>query len=504
LYAIKVLKKRDMIRKNMVAHVQAEHKALSVSKNPFVVKLFYAFQSKDHLFLVMEYLIGGDLSALLASFGRFDEDMTIMYSAEVVLALEYLHANGITHRDLKPDNMLINHEGHIKLTDFGLAHISIQQPSQQPKQEEIENVEHGSAVDWWSLGVCVYEWLVGYPPFTDDSPELIFRRILEYDFDWPADDGDISPEAKAAVAGLLNTDSESRFRAEAIKQHEFFGNVNWEHILDHPAPFIPNPDDVTDTSYFEASPLDVSPLGATEDESDVDSTASETEESPCDGPKDPAEKAATSTNSFQIAKHDILDLDPALCERPASEGLDEKAPHPEAPPMNLRLQRANKRRSQPPRTAPVYLPQRTTASDTSVDGQIFADFTFFNVDELGDASREAWSRTAALGTVDANPALSSSAVHDALAAPVEYRSRGARTERSHSRSTSTPPNSHPVPSPVAHVSAAVPVAPPPAQRPPYRLGRAAGLFMSPTAPSLSEMSAETRRRKHRSLGLFSN
>ncbi|KAJ1543625.1 hypothetical protein HK405_009194, partial [Cladochytrium tenue] len=87
LFAMKVLKKRDMIRKNMVAHVQAEHKALTLSRNPFVVKLFYAFQSKDHLFLVMEYLIGGDLSALLANFGRFDEDMTRMYSAEVVLAL---------------------------------------------------------------------------------------------------------------------------------------------------------------------------------------------------------------------------------------------------------------------------------------------------------------------------------------------------------------------------------------------------------------------------------
>jgi serine/threonine protein kinase len=125
LYAIKVLKKVDMVRKNMVSQVMAERKVLSLSRNPFVVRLYYAFQSKEFLYLVMEYLNGGDLSSLISSFGCFDDEMCRVYSAEVILALEYLHANGITHRDLKPDNILINHEGHIKLTDFGLARISV-------------------------------------------------------------------------------------------------------------------------------------------------------------------------------------------------------------------------------------------------------------------------------------------------------------------------------------------------------------------------------------------
>jgi len=104
LYAIKILKKDDMIRKNMVSHVLAERKVMSLSTNPFVVKLYYAFQSKEYLYLVMEYLIGGDLSSLLQVFGYFDEDMAKIYFGEVVLALEYLHSNGITHRDLKPDS----------------------------------------------------------------------------------------------------------------------------------------------------------------------------------------------------------------------------------------------------------------------------------------------------------------------------------------------------------------------------------------------------------------
>lgn len=108
LYAIKVLKKDVMVRKNMVSHVMAERKVLSLSNNPFVVKLYYAFQSVENLYLVMEYLIGGDLSSVLAAFGTFEEDMVRVYAAEVTLALEYLHTNSIVHRDVKPDSMLLH------------------------------------------------------------------------------------------------------------------------------------------------------------------------------------------------------------------------------------------------------------------------------------------------------------------------------------------------------------------------------------------------------------
>jgi len=269
LYAIKILKKADMVRKNMVNHVLAERRVLALTRTPFVVQLFYAFASKDYLYLVMEYVIGGDLSSLLAVFGTFEEDMAKMYIAECVLALEYLHANGITHRDLKPDNMLVNAEGHIKLTDFGLSRITVpeqddmfnwndhkapatirrnlprtsiisnssakaakrlskaggatdktgmsdmsntagsptsQQSSNHPygtisgktvrrhrgsskallgtpdylAPELLLGFGHGPAVDWWSLGVCLFEFLAGYPPFMDESPEAIFKNILSH------------------------------------------------------------------------------------------------------------------------------------------------------------------------------------------------------------------------------------------------------------------------------------------------------------------------------------
>ncbi|XP_039213639.1 serine/threonine-protein kinase greatwall isoform X2 [Crotalus tigris] len=125
LYAVKVVKKADLINKNMAHQVQAERDALALSKSPFIVHLFYSLQSANNVYLVMEYLIGGDVKSLLHICGYFDEEMAVKYISEVALALDYLHRHGIIHRDLKPDNMLISNEGHIKLTDFGLSRVTL-------------------------------------------------------------------------------------------------------------------------------------------------------------------------------------------------------------------------------------------------------------------------------------------------------------------------------------------------------------------------------------------
>nr|XP_046227078.1 serine/threonine-protein kinase greatwall isoform X2 [Scatophagus argus] len=125
LYAIKVMKKADMVDKNMMGQMKAERDALALSKSPFVVHLFYSLQTATKIYLVMEYLIGGDVKSLLHIYGYFDQDMSVKYIAEVALALDYLHRHGIIHRDLKPDNMLISNEGHIKLTDFGLSKVKL-------------------------------------------------------------------------------------------------------------------------------------------------------------------------------------------------------------------------------------------------------------------------------------------------------------------------------------------------------------------------------------------
>ncbi|XP_043546461.1 serine/threonine-protein kinase greatwall isoform X1 [Chiloscyllium plagiosum] len=125
LYAVKVVKKADLLHKNMVQQLQAERAALALSKSPFIVHLYYSLQSANNVYLVMEYLIGGDVKSLLHIYGYFDEDMAVKYISEVAVALDYLHRHGIIHRDLKPDNMLISNQGHIKLTDFGLSRVTL-------------------------------------------------------------------------------------------------------------------------------------------------------------------------------------------------------------------------------------------------------------------------------------------------------------------------------------------------------------------------------------------
>ncbi|KAF5194963.1 kinase, partial [Thalictrum thalictroides] len=213
LFAIKVLKKADMIRKNAVESILAERNILITVRNPFVVRFFYSFTCRENLYLVMEYLNGGDLYSLLRNLGCLDEDMARIYIAEVVLALEYLHSLNVIHRDLKPDNLLIAHNGHVKLTDFGLSKVGLinstddlsgptvsgtaflgeegsqTTPEQSQKREHRQKqsavgtpdylapeillgMGHGATADWWSVGVILFELLVGIPPFNAESPRL--------------------------------------------------------------------------------------------------------------------------------------------------------------------------------------------------------------------------------------------------------------------------------------------------------------------------------------------
>lgn len=480
LYAIKVVQKTDMVHKNMVDQVLAERNALAMSQSPFVVHLFYSLQTSVSVYLVMEYMIGGDVKSLLHTLGFFDEGMARFYAAEAVLALEYLHKRHIVHRDLKPDNMLISHTGHVKLTDFGLSEVqhkhlvlqdvlgtpagraarSVVFPSRTPGQlmsltsslsfsaarqqvklpeprvrsnrlpgqststsmrlrscrrrlprgsvevmaspemalpsprpiaqkrsmatsplqlmspspvpeakrlhfdleltsplrsplrslrwrsvpgspanspewmvvanrgsgssggshddvfaschsgekplaksspgvvpsvsplastfrtpqeqrvlpptrtpksvrgrplegrilgtpdylapELLLRQEHGAAVDWWALGVCLYEFLTGLPPFSDTSPEAVFNNILSRDLQWPEDEEALSQVAQEAIEELLTPDPNSRPGSKEVRALPLFCGLTWDNLHEQTAPFVPRPDDATDTGYFEA------------------------------------------------------------------------------------------------------------------------------------------------------------------------------------------------------------------------------------------------------------
>ncbi|KAJ3703414.1 hypothetical protein LUZ61_007119 [Rhynchospora tenuis] len=283
LFAIKVLKKLHMIRKNDVERILAERDILITVRNPFVVRFFYSFTCRENLYLVMEYLNGGDLYSLLRTIGCLDEKNARIYIAELVLALEYLHSLRIIHRDLKPDNILIAGDGHIKLTDFGLSKIGLMASSinlsdskmvtprsktDRTKKrrrcsavgtpdylapEILLGTEHDYAADWWSVGIILFELITGIPPFSARTPEMIFDNILNRRIPWPDVPNDMSHEAKDLIDRLLTPDQDLRLGANGaleVKAHQFFNEINWDNLALEKAAFVPCPEAVDDTSYF--------------------------------------------------------------------------------------------------------------------------------------------------------------------------------------------------------------------------------------------------------------
>eukprot|EP00004_Rigifila_ramosa_P016164 TRINITY_DN3806_c0_g1_i3.p1 TRINITY_DN3806_c0_g1~~TRINITY_DN3806_c0_g1_i3.p1 ORF type:complete len:523 (-),score=121.83 TRINITY_DN3806_c0_g1_i3:156-1724(-) len=236
----------------------------------------------------MEFLSGGDLCSLLKKWDCFYEEMARLYIAEAVVALEYLHSEGIVHRDLKPDNMLINHDGHIKLTDFGLSLIGliekressegldVMSPAERLEglisdmsnkavgtpdylaPEVVAGTQCGPDVDWWALGVILYEFLVGIPPFAGDTVEAIFDNILRREIEWPQEG--LSPQARNLIDQLLQLDPKNRLghggNVAAIRSHPFFAGLDWQNLFNETPMFVPRKETVDQdpTIYFEERP----------------------------------------------------------------------------------------------------------------------------------------------------------------------------------------------------------------------------------------------------------
>ncbi|XP_055538509.1 serine/threonine-protein kinase Warts [Wyeomyia smithii] len=311
LYAMKTLRKSDVLKRNQVAHVKAERDILAEADNEWVVKLYYSFQDKDNLYFVMDYIPGGDLMSLLIKKGIFGEDLARFYVAELTCAIESVHKMGFIHRDIKPDNVLIDRKGHIKLTDFGLCtgfrwtHDSkyyqrngdhtrqdsmeawskvgseIPPPLERRKFREKNRAKAHSIVgtpnyiapevllrsgytqlcDWWSVGVILYEMLVGQPPFLANTAEETQVKVINWrqTLKIPTE-AHLSPESQDIILRLCKNEDERIGRnVEEIKSHKFFRTIDFtKDLRNQPAPHEPKIKYPTDTSNFD--PIDPAKL----------------------------------------------------------------------------------------------------------------------------------------------------------------------------------------------------------------------------------------------------
>merc|ERR1712106_993556 len=260
IYAMKVLKKAVIVRnketkeidREINVHAKLERDVLMAVKHPFIVDLKYAFQAGNKVYLIMEYLAGGELFMQLQNERMLMEDPAIFYLSQVLLAIEHLHLNGIIYRDLKPENIMLDRAGHVKLTDFGCVKESASDEVNYTFCGTVEYMapeilnrsgRHGKEVDWWSFGILAHDMLTGSPPFTGNNRKLITERVLKSKLQLGKY---LTPNAKDILRKLLNKRADLRLGfgpedARAIKEHRFFSGVDFDAVLQRKTkpPFLP-------------------------------------------------------------------------------------------------------------------------------------------------------------------------------------------------------------------------------------------------------------------------
>eukprot|EP01132_Coremiostelium_polycephalum_P004193 gene4193-5248_t len=262
IYALKTLTKNHIILKKSALNTIAEKDILKRINHPFIVKLHYAFQNEKKLYLVMDFINGGQLFYHLQKESMFSENQVRFYIAELVLALEHLHGLNIVHRDLKPENILLDSEGHCILTDFGLAKEQVVDDSsvgslcgtfEYMAPEMINGKAYGKAVDWWSIGILMFDMLAGKPPFESKNRLTLQEKILNEKPKFPSF---ISSSARSLINNLLVKDPKQRLGYNGvtkIKQHPFFKPIQWRKLeaKEIVPPFIPQTKGIADISNFD-------------------------------------------------------------------------------------------------------------------------------------------------------------------------------------------------------------------------------------------------------------
>lgn len=223
VFAMKVLNKRTIVERNEVEHTKSEKSILMKLEFPFLVKLHYAFQTSDKLYFIMDYINGGELFYHLQKEKRFSEDRVRFYAAEIVAGLEYLHSAGVIYRDLKPENLLLTHEGHIVMTDFGLSKEGLHDRDDRTgtfcgtpeylAPEVLEGKGYGKAVDWWSFGTLMFEMLTGLPPFYCEDVQQMYTKIMTAELEVP---DTMSAEAADLLSKLLDRNPDTRLQVRTF------------------------------------------------------------------------------------------------------------------------------------------------------------------------------------------------------------------------------------------------------------------------------------------------
>ncbi|XP_043932558.1 serine/threonine-protein kinase 38 [Protopterus annectens] len=302
VYAMKILRKFDMLEKEQVGHIRAERDILVEADSQWVVKMFYSFQDKLNLYLIMEFLPGGDMMTLLMKKDTLTEEETQFYVAETVLAIDSIHQLGFIHRDIKPDNLLLDSKSSIKLSSWGLCPtgcrqmngkdffgffnhpllccLGFQNMNSKRKAETWKRnrrqlafstvgtpdyiapevfvqTGYNKLCDWWSLGVIMYEMLIGYPPFCSETPQETYKKVMNWKetLTFPPE-VPISEKAKDLILRFC-CEGEHRIGAsgvEEIKSNPFFEGVDWEHIRERPAAIPIEIKSIDDTSNFDEFP----------------------------------------------------------------------------------------------------------------------------------------------------------------------------------------------------------------------------------------------------------
>ena len=267
IYAIKKMKKEILAKKNQVIHIRSEQLFMAKVKSPWIVDLKASFQEDDYLYLVMEFCPGGDFMNLLIKKDILTEEEARFYTAELILAVDSIHKLDCIHRDIKPDNILIDQNGHIKLSDFGLAKISERLYENNKDEnfnksklthqklfscvgtayyvapEVLNKTGYGKDIDWWSVGVIFFEMLVGYAPFcSEETKEVCYKVINWKNYLKIPEETNISKEAEDLINKMINNSNErlGKNGIEEIKKHPFFKGVDWDNIRNTKAPFIPD------------------------------------------------------------------------------------------------------------------------------------------------------------------------------------------------------------------------------------------------------------------------